>query len=167
MKKRGKEQTAKKSFIAPASIPRRIFAFALDMIIIRFTILVPFNSLLQRIIPGDTIAEQLLFLQQNPNVSGTISIISIAISLFIVFYFSYFEYRLQQTPGKMILALQIVSQQRATFSTYFISNLTFIAAFPFTLLWIIDPVYMFISPKNQRLMERFTKLLVVQRYNFR
>ena len=167
MKKRGKEQPAKKSFIGPASMPRRIFAFILDLIIIRFIILVPFNSLLQRMIPADTIVEQLVFLQENPQVSGLISVISITISIFVVLYFSYFEYKIQQTPGKMILGLQIVPQQKATFGTYMISNLTFIAAFPFTLLWIIDPIHMFISSKNQRLMERFTKLLVVQRYNFR
>jgi uncharacterized RDD family membrane protein YckC len=159
MEKRGKK------FIAPASIPRRIFAFAIDLILIGFIIILPFKRLFQRILPSDYSSDAIKYFQQNAQLIDSLSLLFLVIGIIILFYFTYFEYKIQQTPGKMLLGLYIFPENKLTFWNYLLSNLTFIPAFPFTILWIIDPIYMFISPKSQRIMERLNNIVVVQDYN--
>ncbi|MBR9691924.1 RDD family protein [Candidatus Woesearchaeota archaeon] len=160
MKKRGE------SFIAPASIPRRIFAFILDLIIINFLILAPFDRVFRKIIPSGTVAEQLAFLQNNPQIMSLFSPLLVIMSILVIFYLSYFGYALKQTPGRMILGIYIVPERKITFRNYLLSNITFVFAPIFIILWIIDFVYMITSPKSQRLMEKLNKILVVQRYKY-
>ena len=160
MKKRGK------SFIGPASIPRRLIAFIIDIMIIDLVILTPFYKLFQRFLPPGTFTEQLRFIQENPQVSIPTHLL-LVIGILIVLYFSYFEYKIHQTPGKIILGLYTMQERaKPSFWAYLLSNITFIPIFPFILLWIIDPLYMFITPKNQRLMEKLNRILVVQRYKY-
>ena len=157
----------KQSFIAPASLFRRIIAYLIDFLIIRFTILIPFNGLLRKIVPAEEEGYKAVieYLQNTPSISGLLVIISIAMSFVIVLYFTIFEYKTKQTPGKMIMKQWIVPEkQNITLLNHLISNLTFVLVFPFVLLWIIDLIYMIYSPKNQRFMEKLSGILVIQKY---
>jgi len=156
----------KRGFIGPASIPRRLIAFIIDLLIIDFVILSPFNKFFQMIIPSGTLSEQIRFFQENPKISNPINLLLIVIGILVLFYFTIFEYKISQTPGKIITGLYVIPQKKVKFINYLLSNITFIPVFPFYLLWIIDPVYMIISPKNQRLMEKLNNLLVVQKYKY-
>jgi len=157
----------KQSFIAPASLFRRIIAYVIDFLIIRFTILIPFNALFKKIIPVHEQGYKAIieYLQNTPNISSLLIVISIAMSVLIVLYFTLFEYKTQQTPGKMIMKQWIVPEKdNITILNYLISNLTFVLVFPFIILWIIDLIHAIYSPKNQRFMEKISGILVVQKY---
>jgi len=153
-------------FIAPASISRRIISFIIDMIIINFIIFNPFRSTFQKLIPsnlGYSAAKD--YIAQNPQLISLATFLFLIIGIMILFYFTCFEYFIQQTPGKIITGIYLVPEnKKITFWNYLLSNLTFIPVFPFVLLWVIDPIYMFTSPKSQRLMEKLNKILVVQKY---
>ena len=151
-------------FIAPASITRRAFAFLLDLILINFVIFTPFKLMLNKIIPVSSYAATKDYIQSNPQALASISSIFFVVGILVLFYFSYMEYKIQQTPGKMILGIHIQHDAKIKFSNYLFSNLFLLPIFPFTLLWIIDPIYLFTSNKNQRLMEKWNGILVLQRY---
>ena len=158
-----------KAFIAPASLLKRFVAYFIDLVIVNFIIISPFNVILEKIIPSGSFSETYQYIQNNPEVSSIIFFLSVVIGILIVAYFTVFEYLTQQTPGKMLMRQYIVKEtgQQLKLRNYIISNLTFMPVFPFILLWIADPVYMVISPKSQRLMERFTRILVVEKYSFK
>ena len=151
-------------FIAPASITRRAFAFLLDLIIINFVIFTPFKLILNKIIPASSYSAAKDYIQSNPEALAFISSMFFVVGIISLFYFSYMEYKIQQTPGKMIIGLYIKPDKEVKFSNYIFSNLFLIPIFPFTLLWIIDPIYLFTSNKNQRLMEKWNGILVLQKY---
>ena len=154
-----------KFFIAPASIFRRFLAFVIDLIIFDIIVLFPFNRLFNKIVPGTT-AEQYAYIQQNPQILTLLLPFVMIAGIILVLYFTYFEYKLNQTPGKMLLRIKIFPESKITFWNYLFSNLTFLPLFPFNLLLIIDPFYMIFSPKNQRLMERINKIIVLQKYKY-
>ena len=161
MKKRGN------SFIAPASLLKRLLAFVIDLIIINFIIFMPFERLLAKIIPQNlSFIQTYEYIQTNPKLINILSILSIITGILIVLYFSIFEWKIQQTPGKMLMKIYIIPEhgKQLRLMNYIISNLTFIPVFPFILLWIIDPIYLITSKKNQRLMEKLTRILTIEKY---
>ncbi|MBW2966555.1 RDD family protein [Candidatus Woesearchaeota archaeon] len=169
MKKRGNKLNLpkEKSFIAPASLIKRFISYFIDLFIINFVVVYPFGNILKKIIPEtSSFAETYQYIQSNPTITTALTILSLTIGILTVAYFTFFEYLTQQTPGKMLMK-QYITKERGKelrFRNYLISNLTFLPFFPFILLWIIDPVYMIMTPNNQRLMEKFTRILVVEKY---
>jgi len=157
----------KRSFVAPASVLRRIAAYVIDFLIIRFTVLIPFNSLLKKLIPVHEQGFKAItqYLESTPGISSLLIMISIGMSVLIVAYFTVFEYKTQQTPGKMLMKQWIVPEkEKIPFWNYLLSNIPFILVFPFFLLIIADIIHAIYSPKNQRFMEKITGILVVQKY---
>lgn len=171
MPKRGYRLNLPKAeeFIAPASLLKRFLSYFIDLFIINFIIIFPFGKILKKIIPSGSFSEVYQYIQTNPAVGNMIFLLSIVIGILTVAYFTFFEYITQQTPGKILMKQGIIRERgpQLRFINYLISNLTFMPLFPFILLWIIDPIYMIISPKNQRLMERLTRILVVEKYSFK
>ncbi|MEE9525576.1 MAG: RDD family protein [Candidatus Woesearchaeota archaeon] len=156
-----------KFFIAPASIGKRIFAFIIDILIIDLFILFPFDRLFRKLIPTATFSNQMNFFQSNPQIAARLSPILVLMSLIVVFYFTYLEYKIQQTPGKMLFGIYIAPERKITYWNYLLSNLTFIVTKLFIILWIIDFFYMVTSPKNQRLLERLNGIVQVQKYKIK
>lgn len=159
MEKRGK------SFIAPASIFKRIIAFVIDILILDLIVLAPFDFLFQKMMPTGSISQQISYIQNNPGLLNSFYPIMIFMSIIIVFYFTYLDYKIKQTPGKMLLGLYIIPEKKnRTFWNYLLSNITFVVARLFIIVWIIDFFYMISSPKNQRLTQKLNKILIVQDY---
>ena len=147
----------KRTFTAPASLLRRVASYIIDFFIIDTIITYPFEKILNKIIPENlSILEKASYL--NSNIRVTFSIIFFT-GIITIAYFTYFEYKIQQTPGKMIMKNFIIPKN-LTFKNYLISNITF-AFFP---LWLFDMFYMFFSTKNQRFMEQLTNIIVMQKY---
>jgi uncharacterized RDD family membrane protein YckC len=172
MKKRGVRLNLpkKQSFIAPASLFRRIIAYIIDFIIIRFTVLIPFNSLFKKIIPVHNEGYKAVYeyIQSNPSLSSILFLISVAMSIIIILYLTIFEYRTGQTPGKILMKQWIIQErEKVSFWNYLVSNLSFIFVFPFFILLIIDIIHAIYSPKNQRFMEKISGILVMQKYEVR
>lgn len=167
MRKRGLNLPKKRSIIAPASLLKRFASYFIDLFIVNLVILTPLKKLLAKIVPADlSIAEMQNFLTTNIDARNLLFTTAIFSGLLTVAYFTYFEYKTQQTPGKMLMKNYItpVKGKTLSFWNYLLSNLTFLPFFPFILLWIVDPIYMFFSPKNQRFMEKISNIVVMEKH---
>jgi uncharacterized RDD family membrane protein YckC len=162
MKKRGD-----KFFLAPASIPKRIFAFIIDILILDLFVLFPFDRLVRKIIPAGTFSQQQIYIQSNPLIISKLYSVLIMMSLITVFYFTYLQYKIQQTPGQILFGIYIVPETKLSYWNYLLSNITFLAAKIFIILWAVDFFYMLTSPKNQRFMQKLNHITVIQKYKIK
>ena len=168
-----------RTFIGPALLWKRIAAFFIDMIIINLVVLFPFRSLFQNIIPKDySFSEAYKLLSSSTDYTGFITSVSFVISVLIVLYFLMLEIKMSQTIGKMLMKVYVVDARVHLASSRSTSynntlkawqllarNLVFIPIFPFVLLWILDPLFMFFTKTNQRLTEILSKTKVVEKYS--
>lgn len=156
-----------KTFTGPALLWKRIAAFFIDIMIINLVVLLPFRSLFQNIIPEDySFSEAYKFLSSSTNYTSYISSISFIMSILMILYFLMLENKMGQTIGKRLMGVYVVSDNN-TLSKWqlLIRNLVFIPIFPFVLLWIVDPLFMFFTKTNQRLTEILSKTRVMEKYN--
>ncbi|MBI3036032.1 RDD family protein [Candidatus Woesearchaeota archaeon] len=157
-----------KSFIGPALLWKRIAAFFIDIAIINLIVLFPFRSLFQNIIPKDySFSEAYKLLSSSTDYTGFISSVSFIMSVLVVLYFFMLERKMGQTIGKMIMKVYVVSDNNSLKPwQMLVRNIIFIPMFPFVLLWIIDPLFMFFTKTNQRLTEILSRTRVVEKYSF-
>lgn len=156
-----------KSFIGPALIWKRIAALFIDIIILNLIVLFPFRGLFQGIIPKEySFSEAYKFLSSSTNYTSFITSVSFIMSVLIILYFLLLERKMSQTVGKMIMKIYVVGDNK-TLNTWqlLMRNLVFIPIFPFVLLWVLDPLFMFFTKTNQRLSEILSKTKVVEKYN--
>lgn len=167
MKKRGLNLPRERAFIAPASILKRLLAFLADSLIINLVLFFPFRRIIQKLVPHfSSYSEAYSFLSSNQSYTSILTTVSLVMSLFAILYFALIEYRIQQTPGKMIFNIFIVNESKKPgFWQFLARSLFIIPVFPFFLLWVIDPLFMFLTKTNQRLSEILSKTKTVQSYN--
>lgn len=156
-----------RTFIGPALLWKRIAAFFIDMMVINLIILFPFRSLFQNIIPKDySFSEAYKLLSSSTDYTGFITSVSFIMSVLIILYFLMLEIKMNQTIGKMLMKVYVVSDNNTLKAWQLIArNLVFIPIFPFVLLWILDPLFMFFTKTNQRLTEILSKTRVVEKYS--
>lgn len=136
-----------------ASVWKRIFAWLVDMAIINIVLLSPFSSILDKIIPSTkTFA--------YAATGGSITIVMSAIALIIILYFTFFEYLLGQSLGKMLFNIYVVSDNGLKFWQALVRNILYIPIIPFVFIWVLDPMMMIIT--GRRLSEIATKTRTVQ-----
>ena len=76
------------------------------------------------------------------------------------------EKKMGQTIGKVLMRIYVVSDNNNLKTWQLLTrNLIFIPIFPFVLLWIIDPLFMFFTKTNQRLTEILSKTKVVEEFD--
>jgi len=157
-----------RTFIGPALLWKRIAAFFIDITIINIFILFPFRSLFQSIIPKDySFSEAYNLLSTSIDYTKFISSVSFVMLILVILYFLMMERRMQQTIGKMLMKIYVVSDNDSLKTWQLLArNLVFIPIFPFVLLWILDPLFMFFTKTNQRLTEILSKTRVVEKYSF-
>ncbi|MBI2653883.1 RDD family protein [Candidatus Woesearchaeota archaeon] len=157
-----------KTFTGPASIWKRIFAFFVDIAIINLIILFPFRNLFKDIIPKSySFSEAYRFMSTSTNYAGFITSITFVMSVLVILYFYMMEKRMGQTIGKMLMRIFVVSDSKELKAwQMLVRNLVFIPIFPFVLLWVIDPIFMFFTKTNQRLSEILSRTRVVERFSF-
>ena len=86
-------------------------------------------------------------------------------SLLAFLYFFIMESKMGQTIGKKIMNLHVAGETKDLKKwQVFVRSLLFIPIFPFDLLVIIDPLFMFFRSSNQRLSEILSKTRVVEKY---
>ena len=157
-----------KTFIGPALIWKRIAAFFIDMAILNLFVLFPFRGLFKGIIPKDySFSETYKFLSNSTDYTSFLTSVSFIMSILIILYFIMLERKIGQTIGKMLMKIYVVSDTK-TLNTWqlLVRNLVFIPIFPFVLLWLIDPLFMFFNKTNQRLSEVLSKTKVIEKYSF-
>ena len=157
-----------RTFIGPALLWKRIAAFFIDITLINLIVLFPFRRLLQNIIPKDySFLEALNLLSTSINYTKFISSVSFVMLILVILYFFMMEKKMQQTIGKMLMKIYVVSDNNSLKTWQLLArNLVFIPIFPFVLLWILDPLFMFFTKTNQRLTEILSRTKVVEKYSF-
>ena len=154
-----------KVFTGPASIFRRFFAFVIDLLVIDFIIIFPFRGILEKIMPKASYKEAYQFLLSNPGYNYLISVIMVVAGILSIFYFALLEYRLNQSIGKMFLGIFARNEMKEKrFWQYLVRSMFLLPVFPFVLLWIVDPIFMFFTKNNQRLSEILSKTKTEQGY---
>ena len=156
-----------RTFIGPALIWKRIAAFFIDMAVINLIILFPFRSLFRNIIPQDySFSDVYRLLGSSADYTGFLTSVSFVMSILVILYFLMLERKMGQTIGKMLMKVYVASDTKNLNSwQLLIRNIVFIPIFPFILLWIVDPLFMFFTKTNQRLSEILSKTRVVERYS--
>ena len=154
-----------RSIIAPALIWKRIAAFIIDILIINLLVLFPFRILFQDITTKDLSFSEAYKLLTNTSFTDYFAVISFVMSILIIIYFLMLERRMGQTIGKMFMKIYVISENNNLNGwQLLIRNLVFIPVFPFILLWIIDPLFMFFTKTNQRLTEILSKTKTVEKF---
>jgi len=166
MKKGGLNLPKEKTFTGPALIWKRALAFLADLLIINLIIFFPFKKIIGNIIPEfASYSEAYNFLANNQAYITALTLISIVMSLLALLYFALLEFKTQQTPGKMLFNISIISDtKKLAFWQCIVNNLFIIPLFPFVLLWVIDPLFLIFTKSNQRLSEIISKIKTVQKY---
>jgi len=156
-----------KTFIGPALIWKRIAAFFIDMAVINLVILFPFRSLFRDIMPKDyNFSEAYKILSSSADYTGFLTSVSLVMSILVLLYFWMLERKMGQTIGKMLMRIYVVSSNKDLKAWQLLArNLVFLPVFPFILLWIVDPLFMFFAKTNQRLSEILSRTRVVEVYS--
>ncbi len=151
----------------PALLWKRLAAFFIDIIIINLVILFPFRNLFQNIVPKEySFSEAYRLLGSSASYSSLITSVSFVMSVLVVFYFFLLEKRMGQTIGKMLMRIHVVSDDSNLKAwQMLVRNIVFIPVFPFILLWLLDPLFMFFTKTNQRLTEILSRTRVVENYS--
>ncbi len=142
-----------------ASLLKRGIAFVIDLLILNIFILWPFN----KFAPKASIAD-LRSLVQSAGLIKEMYIMAFFTSIVVIAYFSYFEYRFGQTPGKMLFKLKLKESKSKPLSLihYILSNIFLVQVFPFIILWFTELGYLLFSKTNQRWLEKIFKLELVE-----
>ncbi|MBI2667206.1 RDD family protein [Candidatus Woesearchaeota archaeon] len=131
---------------------KRLIAYVLDSLIINLIIVLPFKGILDNVYKGN------LFKMGFNDIKSAILIITI-MSFLTLLYWVLLEYRTQQTIGKYLMNIYVMStSKKFSFLQIVIRNIAKISA-P---LLILDVVYMFYN-NNQRYTEKLSETKVMER----
>ena len=140
--------------VSAAPLWRRTCAYIIDMLIISVFILLPLSNLY----PEETTAswkESISMMKQG--ITKTHIIVSLIMAIVTILYWALLEYKLSQTPGKMLMKIKVSSlTSTLSFKQCFVRNITKIS-FP---LLLLDTVYMAKS-KSQRFFDRLAETEIV------
>jgi|ETNmetMinimDraft_2_1059921.scaffolds.fasta_scaffold23329_3 hypothetical protein len=155
-----------RKFTGPASLWKRGLAFMIDMLLIDFVVIFPFRGILSKIMPASVSYSQAYsYLIENPGFAKILSAITVAIGILALIYFSILEWKLNQTVGKILMNIYVVSvSKELRYWQALVRSLFIIPLFPLVLLWVIDPLVLAFSKTNQRLSEILSKTKTIQSY---
>ena len=137
----------------PARFWKRGIAYIIDSLIISFIILSPFAGFLESE-PGSFFSlMQMTFTWEYLSLSLVIAILTLA-------YWSFLEYKFNQSIGKIFLRLKVNSNKRKlTFNQVFLRNVTKLS----TILVLLDCLYILKNKKkNQRYFEKMSNTYVTE-----
>ncbi len=148
----------------PAPFGRRILAFLIDIILVNIFLTAPFQKIIRGLVPDSTNYTAIQSaMESNPQVATAVFIVGAFSGLFAVLYFAILEAKLGYTVGKLFMRIRVAAldKQELTFGKCVIRALFLIPIFPFILFWVIEPIYMLLSPVNQRLLERWSNTVTM------
>jgi len=144
---------------SPRILFKQIRSSLIDFLIIEFLFVAPFGGILSKVVPKNAFTAVNTISRADLQ---TLTLVMLLITVLILAYFLISEYKLGQSLGKFILNIHIISEKPIRLWQIFVSNLLMIPFFPFVLLWLVDPIYAVFSKENQRLLEKWAKLKVVE-----
>src|SRR3989344_7063775 len=122
------------------SIWRRGFAFLIDIIIIQFIVNLNFSKFLENELSNDkTLVELFSYSIENySNLEPKLMLISIITAASALLYFTILEWKLKQTLGKMLLRIEVRSEnKKLELWQAFLRNLPKAMFFVNYLVWIL------------------------------
>tara|TARA_Y100000310_G_scaffold305823_1_gene346413 strand:+ start:414 stop:809 length:396 start_codon:yes stop_codon:yes gene_type:complete len=129
------------------------------MIIVELFVVSPFSRVLRGSITEGSFTEILEYLTSNEMLLGNLLPVVVAITIMTIAYFTLFEFKYQQTIGKMIFKIKVVSlQKKLTIGACVVRALVVL---PFYFVTLIDVIYALFNAENQRVLEYFTKTKTV------
>jgi uncharacterized RDD family membrane protein YckC len=143
----------------PAKFWKRVVAYIADSLIISFIILSPFSSVMNNSFDTSSFTSILLSLQST--FTKEFFLISITLAILTLIYWTFMEWKYQQSIGKILLGLVVVSttKKRLSFNQALTRNITKLS----TIILILDCINIFRNKKkNQRFFERFSKTQVME-----
>lgn len=150
----------KRGFTVNATLWKRMAAFVIDLFIINLAIAYPFRKFFPN---RSSFSENYAYFTSSPEALKQITIITLIISMLAILYFAFFEFHLGQTIGKMAFNLKVISQAgELSMWQCLLRNIYLVPLFPFVLMWIIDPIYVFFNPEKQRLTEWLSRTKVIE-----
>lgn len=160
----------KKPILVEAPVWKRIFAFFIDYIILNSLILFPFEALLNKVVPSAKDISSLINMITD-SVGSTTSLIWITsiMGIIVLAYFTIFESKYAQTPGKMLMRIFAVTLksdksnlQTMTFWQAIQRSISTATIYVMPILFFIDVIYALFNNKRQRLFERLTHTQTLQ-----
>ncbi len=154
----------KRSMLSKASPWKRILSFIVDILIINIFIVGPFTAVLQNSLPTSSdFMENYNLLYSNPELINQLYVLFGVIFVLIFAYFVLFEHMLRQTPGKMFFKMYLAPMKKKEpikILQIILRNLAVFPIFPFSLLWLVDPLYLIFT--GRRLSDVFSKTVYVE-----
>ena len=146
--------------IEQVSIWRRGLAFLIDIIIIQFIVNLSFNKILEPQLGTDKNLVELFnySLENYSSLEPKLLLISVVTAFCALIYFTILEFKLQQTIGKMLFNIKVVSERKTLdYSQVLLRNAPKILFFVnyTSLLFLVDILYY--SVKKQRLFDKLAK----------
>jgi uncharacterized RDD family membrane protein YckC len=135
-----------------ASFSKRALSLLIDLFICYFFMLSPLFALMPI---KDNVIDGMNYLLYSNN--SLLLILISASGLILLLYFSLFQYFLGRTPGMQLMNLYTLPM---TFSQAVVRNLLFVPIFPFSLLWILDLI--FLIWKKRRFLELVSNTLSIE-----
>lgn len=144
----------------PKLVWRRILAFIVDILIIQFIISLSFNNLIKKQlnIEGGFFEVYNIITSNYEQLVPLFTFISVITAILAIIYFTVFEFKLQQTLGKMLFNIKIKTiKGKLTLQQAIIRNIPKALFFINVLFWIlvVDVVYMLF--KKERLFDIWAK----------
>jgi uncharacterized RDD family membrane protein YckC len=135
-----------------ASFSKRALSLLIALFICYFFMLSPLFALMPI---KDNVIDGMNYLLYSNN--SLLLILISASGLILLLYFSLFQYFLGRTPGMQLMNLYTLPM---TFSQAVVRNLLFVPIFPFSLLWILDLI--FLIWKKRRFLELVSNTLSIE-----
>ncbi len=138
---------------APARFFRRVLAYVLDTLMIALVIGLPIGYAYEN---TDDSKFELL---SSKDFNAKNLILGSLVGILTVLYWAIFEYKLKQSPGKMLTKIYVnPTNKELTFSHAIIRNLTKISIF----LLLLDCLYMVFKKTHRRYMEKIAETEVLR-----
>ena len=137
----------------PAVFWKRLVAYLIDMVILNSIIIFPLHKKFSGL--DSMTFNQIL----NFGKSKEIFTLGFIVIIVIIFYFVYLEFKQKQTIGKMFMNIYVVGLNgQMNLQQTILRNITK----PFSVVLIVDTLYMFFKKGHQRLFEVLSNTLVVE-----
>ena len=131
----------------PAPAWKRIASFTVDFFIIFFIVILPLSFSVSSQIPASSSFSEALenakLVSESSEITGTLILMQVFTQALIFAYFTLFEYKLKQTPGKMVFGLYLAhmdKKEKIGLWAIFMRNVCIIFFFPYLIL--VDLIYM-------------------------
>lgn len=139
--------------VARAPVWKRIFAFIIDLFIIDLLFFPQFRRF---VITESWTLEQVMQGQVSLPAGFTMAVV--AMGVLATLYFSLYQYYFAETLGMRLLGIRVGGER--TFWRCLLRNAYALPFFPFTIFWVVEPVYLFW--RKERLLEKWSKTTTVE-----